>query len=156
MELLRFPHKKIRSKVIEKYLGSNSKVVCFSCGNASRELKSTSLQVLDISPKGDLIPNRWFTKKEIKQVFPEYFDATSGHLDINLMYKIGLAYKDYLGELDNIVYLPTGSGETLVCLKLVYPQTNFVAVYNLDEATEYSANCELNKLVECLAYKIIY
>ena len=156
MELLRFPHKKIRAKVIENYLGTNKDVICFSCGNASRELKLTSLRVLDISPNGDLIPNRWFSKKEIKSKFPQYFDATSGHLDLDLMYAIGLAYKEYLGELPDVVYLPTGSGETLVCLKLVYPNTKFIAVYNLDAATEYSEFCELNELVKCLAYEIIY
>lgn len=157
MELLRFEHKKIRAKVIEKYLKdlNINDVICFSCGNASRELKNTSLNVLDISPTGDLIANRWFTKKEIKKYFPNYFDATSGHLENDLMILIGQEYKKHLGTLDKLTYVPSGSGETLVCLKLAYPDNDFIAVYNIDKATEYSKDCELNKLVEVMAKKII-
>lgn len=154
--LLRFEHKKIRANVIKDYIGVNTPVICFSCGNASRELKLAGLNVLDISPTGDLLALRWFTINEIKQKFNGYFDATSGHLDITLMGLIGKAYKEILGDLPNPCYVPTGSGETLVCLKLAYPQIDFIAVYNLDYATEYSKDAPLNDLVKVLAKDIEY
>ena len=159
IELLRFEHKRIRAEVIKEYLKDKTYkgVVCFSCGNASRELKNIGLNVIDISPKGDFIANRWFEPGEINEIFKEYFDATSGHLSMELMNKIAdRFYIELNGVLDDVNYVPTGSGETLICLKLAFPDKKFVAVYNLDEATEYSDNCVLNNLVKLLADEIIY
>lgn len=156
-KLLIFPHKKIRSKVIERYIQNNyKKVVCFSCGNAGRELENLNLDVLHIGEEGTLTPNKWFSMKEINHQFHEYFDATSGHLNIELMQIIAEEYKKYLGDLPKTVYVPTGSGETLVCLKLVYPQTDFIAVYNLGKETEYNPNAPLNKLVQLLSKEVIF
>ena len=160
IELLRFEHKKLRAQVIKEYLSKSTRykgVVCFSCGNASRELKNAGLNVIDISPTGDFIANRWFTPSEIREVFPDYLDATSGHLSMELMNMIAERfYIELNGVLDDVNYVPTGSGETLVCLKLAFPEKKFVAVYNLDEATEYSDDCVLNDLVKLLASEIIY
>ena len=155
--LLRFEHKKIRAEVIKEYLKDKNYrgVVCFSCGNASRELKNVGLNVIDISVNGDLIANRWFKPSEVHEVFKDYFDATSGHLSIELMQLIGQAYKETLGDLPDINYIPSGSGETLVCLKLAYPDKNFVAIYNLDKATEYSEDATLNTMVKVLAKEVI-
>lgn len=157
VNLLQLENKKIRSEVIKEYLkDKNYKgVVCFSCGNASRELKNVGLNVIDISPTGDLIPNKWYKPSEVYEIFKDYFDATSGHLSIELMQLIGEAYKNILGELPKINYIPSGSGETLVCLKLAYPNKDFIAVYNLDKATEYNENATLNNLVKILAKGII-
>ena len=156
-DLLTFPHKQIRSKVIKGYISGNfDKVVCFSCGNAGRALENEGLDVLHIGEEGVLTPNKWFTMQEIAHFFPDYFDGTSGHLSNELMQLVGDAYKEYLGELPEVVYLPTGSGETLVCLKMAYPDVDFVAVYNLGKETEYSEYAPLNKLVELLSYDIIF
>lgn len=152
-----FPHKKIRSKVIKDYIdGEYDKVVCFSCGNAARALEEEGLDVLHIGEEGVLNPLKWFTMKDINHFFKDYFDGTSGHLSNELMSLIGKAYKDYLGELPYRVYLPTGSGETLVCLKMAYPDVDFIAVYNLGKETEYSEYAPLNKLVELMSYDIIF
>lgn len=156
-ELLKFPHKMIRSGVIRKYIGGNrDKVVCFSCGNAARALANEGLDVLHIGEEGVLTPNKWFSQREIAYWFGDYFDGTSGHLSVELMQIIGEAYKEFLGDLPELVYLPTGSGETLVCLKMAYPNTDFVAVYNLGKETEYNENAPLNRLVELLSYDIIF
>ena len=156
-DLLTFPHKKIRSKVIKEYIkGDYDKIVCFSCGNAARALEEENLDVLHIGEEGVLTPNVWFSIKDIRHFFDSYFDGTSGHLSIDLMQMIGEAYKDYLGELPDHVYLPTGSGETLVCLKMAYPNTDFIAVYNIGKETEYSEYAPLNKLVELLSYDILF
>lgn len=157
IELLRFPHKAIRAGCIKEYMkGRYEKAVCFSCGNAARELQLAGVPTLHIGPKGILQPREWFTPKQIAQTFPDYFDATSGHLPIDLMITIGAAYKEHLKELPKRVYVPSGSGETLVCLKLAYPETGFVAVYDLDEATAYSEECVLNGLVRLLASGMIF
>ena len=157
MDLLRFPHKAIRATCIKEYMkGRYERAVCFSCGNAARELKAAGVDTLHIGPEGELDPRRWFTQREISLMFPGYFDATSGHLPAELMAALGEVYKRHLGELPQKVYVPTGSGETLVCLKLAYPEHDFIAVYNLDKATEYSPNCPLNKYVEVMAAGIIF
>lgn len=157
-DLLRFPHKKLRSHAIKEYMeaAGYERAVCFSCGNAARELENAGVNVLHIGEKGDLTPNRWFTPYEIASTFKGYFDATSGHLPPDLMIVLGAVYKEHLKKLPDTVYLPTGSGETLVCLKLAFPDTQFVAVYNLDKATQYDENCVLNKYVEIMASKIIF
>lgn len=157
LTLLSFPHKKIRSQVIKEYIKKDYKqVVCFSCGNAARALEEEGLNVIHIGTQGELTPNKWYTMQEIHNRFPTAFDATSGHLNMELMKKIGQKYKEYLGELDETMYIPTGSGETLVCLKLAYPEQNFIAVYNLGVETEFNTHAPLNKLVEWCSDKIIY
>lgn len=158
VNLLQLENKKIRSEVIKEYLkDKNYKgVVCFSCGNATKELKNVGLNVIDISPKGDFIPNKWFKPSEVGIVFENYFDATSGHLSVELMEIIGKAFKNSLGNIPQTNYVATGSGETLVCLKLAYPDKDFIAVYNINKATEYNVNATLNNLVKILAKKIIF
>lgn len=155
--LLRFPAKRIRAICIKEYIaGIYDKVVCCSCGNAATALKNAGLDVLYIGPNGLLIPTRWFSQLEIHRMFPECFDATSGHLPLELMRIIGEAFKKSLGDLAETIYVPTGSGETLLCLKMAYPQNKFIAVYNLDDATLYNENAPLNPLVEIVADKIIF
>lgn len=156
VKLLRFPHKRIRAQVIKQYMkGTYSRAVCFSCGNAATELEKAGVDVLHIGAHGVLEPHKWFTQAEIKRTFPDYFDATSGHLPMELMFELGCAYAAHLGKLPETVYVPSGSGETVVCLKLAYPDTHFVAVYNIDEATEYSPACPLNALVRVLCDDIV-
>lgn len=155
--LLRFPHKQIRAQVIKEYMeaGGYERAVCFSCGHAAQELADAGVDVLHIGPHGVLIPGRWFTQAEIHRDFPGFFDATSGHLPNDAMVALAEAYKAYLGPKYGIYYVPTGSGETVVCLKMAYPEAEFVAVYNIDEATEYSAQCPLNPLVRLMCKSVI-
>ena len=157
VELLRFPHKRIRAQIIKQYIeGRYKKAVCFSCGNAAMALEDAGVKTLHIGEHGVLKPQKWFTQAEIHEMFPDYFDATSGHLPAELMNMLANAYKNYLRELPPEVYVPTGSGETLVCLKTAFPAVDFVAVYNLDKATEYGESCPLNALVKALAMDVIF
>lgn len=158
MKMLNLPNKKLRSKVIKEYLRTTgiNRVVCFSCGNASKELKNAGLNVLDISPFGDLTANKWFYSNDILKYFNNYFNATSGYLPFDLMYNIGQEFKNYLGDIPNENYIACGSGETLVCLKLAYPQKEFVAVYdNNNNATKLDKETPLFPLVKILAKDII-
>lgn len=154
--MLIFNHKEIRSIAIKEYMrkAGFEKAVCFSCGNAARELEKQGVDVLHIGKYGDMAPNRWFTQEEISKLFPGYFDATSGHLPMSLMLDIAERYKERLQNVDDINDVPCGSGETLVCLKLAFPDKEFNAIYNMNEATEYSEDAPLNKLVELLALSI--
>ena len=153
-----FEHvKRLRAYMLHDYIGKDKKYVCFSCGNTSEMLKNIGLDVLDISPKGDLIANRWFSIQEIHELFPQHFDATCGHLSIELMNRLANIYRGYFKALlcnyDEII-VPTGSGETICCLALAFPDKKFVALYNVDAATEYHEEAPLNKLVEKLAFRI--
>ena len=155
--MLRFPHKRLRADMIKGYMkaAGYEKAVCFSCGHAAEELQKAGVNVLHIGPHGVLEPRKWFTQADIHADFPEFFDATSGHLPVSLMIALSTIYQGYIGPLSGKVYVPTGSGETLVCLKMAYPDVDFVAVYNLDEATEYSPYCPMNPLVRLLCSGVI-
>lgn len=149
--------KRLRAMLLHDYIGADKKYVCFSCGNTSKSLKRLGLDVLDISPNGDLIPNRWFTIQEVRETFPDRFDATCGHLSIDIMNRLSNSYKGYFKhylEMYDEIIVPTGSGETIVCLALAFPNKKFVARYNIDASTEYHEEAPLNKLVEQLAFRI--
>lgn len=151
--MLVFNAKPIRSRVIKRYMQAIKvdRAVCFSCGNASKALKEEGIDTLDISCTGDLIANRWFTPAEVAERFKGYFDATSGHLPLHLMVAIANEFKKHLGELKESSYeVPTGSGETIICLKIAYPHINFIGVYNLGAPTEFSSEAPLNDVVKAL------
>lgn len=140
--------KQIRSHVIKQYLNSigQNKCVCFSCGNASRELRNVGLEVIEV-----INPDRWWTFEEIQSAY-KCFDATSGHLPIPLMVQIA----EELRKKVNIksiwpLRLPTGSGETFVCFKMAFPDLCIVPVYDLDAATQFNEEAPLNNLVKSLS-----
>ena len=160
-KFLKFPHKQLRAEVIKQYIG-NKKAVCFSCGNASKELLKAGVNTLCIGGDiGVLQPNKWFTQNEVANIFPDYFDATLGHLSIELMKLIAQAYKKYFDENElmksDIYDIMCGSGETLICLKLAYPDKAFNAFYNVkgyEAETAYNEEATLNSLVRLVANKI--
>jgi hypothetical protein len=147
-----FPRKELRAKVIKKYVDNAGLpgCVCFSCGNATKALKETGLYTVDISPCGDLSPSsKWWEVSEIRKAFPNLFDATSGHLPIPLMVDIAHEYKQYLGELPAGAYnIPSGSGETILCLKIAYPECTFRAIYdNSTIGTAYDYQNKINSII---------
>ena len=154
------PNKKIRSGIIEAYCrqANISGVVCFSCGNASRALMATGLDVIDVSPSGSLLPNKWWSPAEIKKAWPNRFDATSGHLSLLLMLKIANEFKVFYDNVaatkEEFIRVPTGSGETIFCLHLAFPYKKFVAVYNMNDSTKYESKAPLNEIVKQIAYDI--
>lgn len=145
--------KKIRAEVIKEYLtaAGQDKCICFTSGNAGKALKKVGLKVITVGENEPLLPLKWFSYNEIAEL--GLFDATSGHLPMPLIVEIAQRLKKKLKKLDKIE-LPTGSGETLLCLKLAFPQAKITAVYNLDRPTHYSNYAPLNSLVELLADSI--
>lgn len=151
-KLLVIPAKAIRARVIADYCrdAGYRGVVCFSCGNASRELKKL-VYTVDISDIGELRPGAWWTAAQIHKCWPDLLDATSGHLAVELMLLISQAFRDYLGELEDIdIRMPTGSGETILCLKMAYPDKTFIPVRNIDRPTMYEPKAPLNRLCRIL------
>ena len=158
MKLMRYPFKRWRAWWLANVWSvPTRKVVCFTCGNCGRELKKYFDEVLVIGGEdGDLLPNRWFTDADIENYFPERLDLTSGNLPEGIIKSLGMYYKSIIGDLDEEVYfVPTGSGETISSLIMAYPETKFIAVYNIDEATKYEENAPLNKFVQLHAYDVI-
>lgn len=153
IKILDFPErKKIRARIIANHIRRTSYrgVVAFSCGNATRELKLQGLQVIDISPAGDLrSTEKWWTVQEIHEVFPDYFDATSGHLTAALMVEIAKAFREHIGALPEKAYkVPTGSGETIICLRWAYPEIIFIPIYNISAGTVFDIHAPLNYAVD--------
>lgn len=150
--------KRIRAEVVRAYMVRNGipYAVCFSCGNASRYLCEADVPLIDISPRGDLTANRWFTMEEIRQRFPQAFDATSGHLPTDFMREIADRLRAELSfDTDTEYVIPTGSGESVVCLKMAFPEVNFIPQYNdSDPATEYNEEAPLNGVVRAMFNKI--
>lgn len=171
--IVKFPHKWLRSKVIDQYVkhAGYKGTVIFSCGNAAANLRTVMQgsvpgtqhvtnkpMIVEVGPKGDLSTSKWWTPEGIHQVWPDLFDATPGHLPMPLMARIAEEFKDYLSHdsqlkiNDQNEYLvPTGSGETIICLRLAFPNAKFTAIYDNNElATSYEPEAPLASAVEAL------
>ena len=149
---LRFPHKKVRSQVIAEYVRAAGYrgVVVFSCGNSADALREQGLEVVEVGPRGDLDAKKWWTMAEIHRAWPDLFDATSGHLPVPLMGDIAKAFRAYLGDLPAGRYsVASGSGETVTCLRIVYPFVTFDPAYdNSKPETTRSDDAPLNAIVD--------
>lgn len=147
MNYLRFPNKAIRARVIAKYVrrAGYRGVVCFSCGNASAELRKVLPFVVDISPTGGLVPTLQWSPEAIHTTWPELLDATSGHLPVFLMIRVAGAFREYLGFLSpkTLYHVPTGSGETITCLRWAYPAVHFTPCSDGTPATKADARAPL-------------
>lgn len=152
--------KAIRAVLIKMYMeqAGYTQAVGFSCGNGNAALKTIGVDLLDISPRGTLLPNKWWRPDEVQKHFPKHFDVTSGHLPIYLLSELGKLLRLHVGHLDaGVEYqVPSGSGETVVALKLVYPDVNFTAVYSsTDAATLYEKEAPLNAVVTAMGINIV-
>lgn len=124
--------KRARARVIARYMERNGirRCVCFSCGNACDALIADGLDCVAIAPERDLRAERWWTMEEIRQTFPTAFDATSGHLPVDVLLDVADAFRSEFAGLfeEGCEYIvPTGSGETILCLKLAFPRIFFRA-----------------------------
>ena len=148
---IRVPAKQVRAEEIACYVteAGYRGVVCFSCGNASRALREIGLYVVDVSPSGDLEARRWWTPAEIHKAWPDLFDATSGHLPGTIMVRLAARYRTILGELqDGVEYdVPTGSGETIACLRWAYPRVSFHPRYGGAASIRYEPQAPLTAMV---------
>ena len=144
--------KQLRAKVIKKHLNNLgiNKCVCFTCGNASKYLRFEGINVISVGKNELLIPNKWFSYTEIQNNFNNIFDATSGHLPMPLMIDIAkeLRARDYGNLKKKVTYLvPTGSGESIICLQIAFPNISFKPVRLSNPQTEYNKDAPLNDLL---------
>jgi hypothetical protein len=156
--------KRTRANIIAQYLDETQRplrVVCFTCGNAAKALRGCGLNIVEVGPYGALQTDRWWTPTEIAVAWPDHFDATSGHLPVWMMRDIGQALATRLvgAGVDlrehNQVAVPSGSGETLVCLATAYLNVSLVAEYdNALPETTYNQDAPLNRLVQALATEV--
>ena len=157
--VLRFEAKRIRAEVIAQHLrGANmpARCVCFTCGNSARALREAGVFTIEVGSNGMVQPTQWMTPTEIAAMWPFTFDATSGHLPLWMMQRIGQAFAAELGPLPGELTIPSGSGETVVCLAMAYPGTRFTAAYDNTQApTTFNSGAPLNELVELLAHRTI-
>lgn len=126
------------------------RVLCLTCGNAAAALRGVGLQVVEVGPRGPLVPSRWLEPAEVAFMWPGLFDATSGHLSVGMMVQLGQRLRQLLGDDLPSLRVPTGSGETVVALALAYPEHRFTACYGRDTATQWNAKAPLNPLVAAL------
>jgi hypothetical protein len=140
--------KYIRAKVIRRYMqeAGYTKAVCFTCGNAAIALRAEGVDTLEIGSKGVLEPKKWWTPAEIHRVFPDYFDATSGHLPAHLMVLIAKELRKAFRVIPWGVY--TGSGETITCFRWAFPQQKFEPLGDFTPATERNPESALEWIID--------
>lgn len=145
--------KKVRAEVIQRHLHAlgQNRCVCFTCGNAAEKLRRVGLDVVAVGTGLDLQPGRWFGYTDVARSFNGLFDATSGHLPVPFMAEIGTLLARKLGPWRWDTRIPTGSGETIVCLKMGYPSVGFTPVSDGTPATAQHELAPLAKLVALIA-----
>ena len=157
MTTLDIPQRKaIRAAALVRWMRASGvrRCVCLSCGNASRALIEAGANCVDVSPSGALMATHWLRGSDVARCFPGHFDATSGHLTVELMAMVGNALRAVLGPLPSVCEVKCGSGETLCSLALAYPDVQFVAVYGSEPWLKYEPAAPLNPLVERLASQV--
>lgn len=154
---LHIDEKRVRAGVIAAYLERNRMfggVVCFTCGNAGAALRKAGVNVLTVGVGQDVSVPDWWGQERIRNTWPHLFDATSGHLPVEMMGEIGelLRCESLLLntlDRDEPIYVASGSGETVVALSMVFPEHSFVAEYdNRVAATRFSLWAPLSALVQ--------
>lgn len=159
MTPLTFPNKILRAGVIKEHMdkAGYDKAVCFTCGNAADALRLTGVDVLEIGEKGELKPGKWWKPEDIQRHWPNHFDATSGHLSVNLMEKIGARFRQHLGSnIPKEITIKAGSGETVVSMALAYPDRKITAQYGGGPETEFNWQAPLNQLVSLLCTDVVF
>ncbi len=152
-------NKKERASVVIDYAKTHlyEGIVVFSIGSPEdlrRAIIRSPLNLISVAPDGDLqSANKWWTQEEIRTSWPNYFDATSGHLPVFLLNQVVIKIRSKFLGIDESgeYFVPTGSGETFVCMAMAFPRVKFRAVYNIDKYTQWNPNAPLNDMVKALA-----
>ncbi len=132
-----FPNlKKARSTVIVVHalLNSISKICLFSCGHAYKSLHTVA-EPYGIEVHWIRGEDRYYSREEVNELYPSYFDATCGALSIDLMHELGCILHKHLldqGYNDEILYVPVGSGETIVALGHHIPHSKLIGYHSKD------------------------
>ena len=133
--------KKHRTNVIKRYLDHDRRdVIILSCGNAYSYLKKALPQnnVIGLStsrqyPDCVKLENRYYTSRELKELYPNSFNATPGMLPPYMYKEIGLELMSELSKQNysgDSLMVPCGSGETLVALDSVLSNHSLGGYYD--------------------------
>lgn len=154
--ILKFPAKELRAEVIVDYVkgaGTYKGIVCITCGHSGDALIASANGecgdiVVIVPEEGD----GWISMEQIARDYPGYFDASSGHLPLWLMQRIGDRFKKYFNEYPQTRHsemrLPTGSGETIIELFMGMDDIEgFSALYDYNRGSKYEAKAPLNNMV---------
>ncbi len=137
MPLIRPPSAAFRATLIAEHLEQGQPLVCFTSGDAGKELQRVGVRPLCVGPNEALMPGRWWSPAEIRRQWPEHFDAPPGHLPICMVVELGHRLARVLGDLPKRVAIPAGSGETLLAMAWAYPEIELYGVINLDPNSEH-------------------
>ena len=152
---LKFDFKRERARLIYDFLHtgfSTPKVVLLTCGNAAQACREHAMDVVELGggPCADLAPNQWMKPGHVARLFPDRFDATSGHLPLWMLIELAktmrvknpdaLALSDF--DEKEEIYVPSGSGESAVITALAFPALRVVACFDDSQpATTWNDEC---------------
>lgn len=118
------------------FKGKKMPIVCLTCGNAAVTLRmNCDGEILELGPGVNAVmkPNKWLRPHEVAQMFPNHFDATSGHLPFWMLVILAGSLREkeskYLVGEDKIL-VPSGSGESAVIAKLAFPRCTVIAQFD--------------------------
>jgi hypothetical protein len=123
MQKLYVNEKEARAKVITAYL-KGRRTFCFSCGNATKELKRAGANLIAIDKTSQLQAKEQIKPEQAEHYF-QAFNSTSGCIPLFLLERIA---GKLLGDLtkikdDDPIYVPVGSGELLLVLMFLFPSS---------------------------------
>jgi hypothetical protein len=126
MQKLYVNEKEARAKVITAYL-KGRRTFCFSCGNATKELKRAGANLIAIDKTSQLQAKEQIKPEQAEHYF-QAFNSTSGNIPLFLLERIANSiYKQPLKQADNNktlpIYVPVGSGELLLVLMFLFPSS---------------------------------
>jgi hypothetical protein len=90
---------------------------------------------------------------EIGELFGhDVFDATSGHLPFWMMARLAEKYRQLysfsIPSTEDAIEIPTGSGETIGCLRMAFPTVSFIPVWDSTQPNlEYHPPCDTARVL---------
>lgn len=132
IQTVRLPNvKRLRAEVVRDRLPPGvERIVCLSCGNASRALAQVidSVPVVPVDSSSPVRVDRELSINDLWAYFgPEALNATSGYLPLDWVEVIGQRLIKLVPKARRY-FVPCGSGETLLALSFFIPTDRLVAV----------------------------
>jgi hypothetical protein len=148
MQKLYVNEKEARAKVIAAYL-KGRRTFCFSCGNATRELKRAGANLIAIDKTSPLQAHQHIEPEQAEHYF-QAFNATSGCLPIFLLERIAgeliEATKEAQKHPSEPIYVPVGSGELLLVLMFLFPSSRLCPFTSLYAPLNFDAKSHMTPL----------
>lgn len=148
--------KQIRADWIAQYckMAGYLGISCLTCGTTGIAL-ITACRKEGLECRVFSNPRRWWGNADfIEYNGSQFFDATSGHIPLFMICKLGILYRSYLGDTQaETITVPTGSGETAISLRIAYPDKIIVAQYGESAEIKREGDAVLNAAVDALCVR---